>query len=225
MVAPSKQFPYENVRKRLTKKIQMLYNDLEFLGRYRVKEVECKNNHVKEKIKTKWIVVLSIIFIAALIFTIRMVFYKPFLVEGSSMAPTLKDSERILVDKAAKYTGGFHRGDIIVIHDKMSGRSFVKRLIGLPGDSIKMKDDQLYINGKKVEEPYLLEQKQEVEELGVTLTGDFEVEVPSGKYFVMGDNRLNSLDSRNGMGMPSDEDIIGTESLVFYPFGEMRQAK
>ncbi|MEC1592255.1 signal peptidase I [Bacillus spizizenii] len=186
--------------------------------------MNAKTITLKKKIKTKWIVVLSIIFIAALIFTIRMVFYKPFLVEGSSMAPTLKDSERILVDKAAKYTGGFHRGDIIVIHDKMSGRSFVKRLIGLPGDSIKMKDDQLYINGKKVEEPYLLEQKQEVEELGVTLTGDFEVEVPSGKYFVMGDNRLNSLDSRNGMGMPSDEDIIGTESLVFYPFGEMRQA-
>ncbi|MCY7922934.1 signal peptidase I [Bacillus spizizenii] len=187
--------------------------------------MNAKTITLKKKIKTKWIVVLSIIFIAALIFTIRMVFYKPFLVEGSSMAPTLKDSERILVDKAAKYTGGFHRGDIIVIHDKMSGRSFVKRLIGLPGDSIKMKDDQLYINGKKVEEPYLLEQKQEVEELGVTLTGDFEVEVPSGKYFVMGDNLLNSLDSRNGMGMPSDEDIIGTESLVFYPFGEMRQAK
>lgn len=53
MVAPSKQFPYENVRKRLTKKIQMLYNDLEFLGRYRVKEVECKNNHVKEKNKNQ----------------------------------------------------------------------------------------------------------------------------------------------------------------------------
>lgn len=66
------------------------------------------------------------------------------------MAPTLKDSERMLVDKAAKYTGGFHRGDIIVIHDEKSGRSFIKRLIGLPGDSIIMKDDQLYINGKKV---------------------------------------------------------------------------
>lgn len=103
--------------------------------------------------------------------------------------------------------------------------SFVKRLIGLPGDSIKMKNDQLYINDKKVEEPYLKEYKQEVKESGVTLTGDFEVEVPFGKYFVMGDNRLNSLDSRNGMGMPSEDDIIGTESFVFYPFGEMRQAK
>lgn len=72
---------------------------------------------------------------------------------------------------------------------------------------------------------YLKEYKQEAKESGVTLTGDFEVEVPTGKYFVMGDNRLNSLDSRNGMGMPSEDDIIGTESLVFYPFGEMRQAK
>lgn len=141
------------------------------------------------------------------------------------MAPTLQDSERILVDKAAKYTGGFHRGDIIVIHDKTSGRSSVKRLIGLPGDSVKMKDDQLYINDKKVEEPYLKEHQQEAKEIGVNLTGDFEAEVPYGKYFVMGDNRLNSMDSRNGMGMPSDEEIVGTESLVFYPFGEMRQAK
>ncbi|AFI26957.1 signal peptidase I [Bacillus stercoris] len=187
--------------------------------------MNAKTITLKKKIKIKWIVVLSIVVIAALIFTIRLVFFKPFLVEGQSMAPTIRDSERILVDKAVKWTGGFHRGDIIVIHDKMSGRSFVKRLIGLPGDSIKMKNDQLYINDKKVEEPYLKEQKQEVEKSGGTLTGDFEVEVPSGKYFVMGDNRLNSLDSRNGMGMPSEEDIIGTESLVFYPFGEMRQAK
>ncbi len=141
------------------------------------------------------------------------------------MAPTLKDSERIFVDKGAKYTGGFHRGDIIVIQDKTSGRSFIKRLIGLPGDSVKMRNDQLYINDKKVEEPYLKEHRQESKEMGVSLTADFEVEVPSGKYFVMGDNRLNSMDSRNGMGMPSEEDIVGTESLVFYPFGEMRQAK
>ncbi|WFA92592.1 signal peptidase I sipU [Bacillus subtilis] len=187
--------------------------------------MNAKTITLKKKIKIQTIVVLSIIMITALIFTIRLVFYKPFLIEGSSMAPTLKDSERILVDKAVKWTGGFHRGDIIVIHDKKSGRSFVKRLIGLPGDSIKMKNDQLYINDKKVEEPYLKEYKQEAKESGVTLTGDFEVEVPSGKYFVMGDNRLNSLDSRNGMGMPSEDDIIGTESLVFYPFGEMRQAK
>lgn len=60
---------------------------------------------------------------------------------------------------------------------------------------------------------------------GENLTSDFEAEVPAGKYFVMGDNRLNSVDSRNGMGMPSDEDIIGTESLVFYPFSEIRVAK
>ncbi|MFT4402189.1 signal peptidase I sipU [Bacillus sp. SW14] len=187
--------------------------------------MNAKKITLKKKRKTKWIVVFSIVLIAALILTIRMAFYRPFLVEGLSMAPTLQDSERILVDKAAKYTGGFHRGDIIVIHDKTSGRSSVKRLIGLPGDSVKMKDDQLYINDKKVEEPYLKEHQQEAKEIGVSLTGDFEAEVPSGKYFVMGDNRLNSMDSRNGMGMPSDEEIVGTESLVFYPFGEMRQAK
>ncbi|MGR6856293.1 signal peptidase I sipU [Bacillus halotolerans] len=186
--------------------------------------MNAKTITLKKKSKTKWIV-LSTACILAFIFMIRMAFYMPYLVEGSSMAPTLKDSERMLVDKAAKYTGGFHRGDIIVIHDEKSGRSFIKRLIGLPGDSIIMKDDQLYINGKKIDEPYLKEHKQEMQASGENLTSDFEADVPAGKYFVMGDNRLNSVDSRNGMGMPSDEDIIGTETLVFYPFSEIRVAK
>lgn len=141
------------------------------------------------------------------------------------MVQRLKTQKEFWLIKQSNGLAGFTEATSQSFMTKRAVSSFVKRIIGLPGDSIKMKNDQLYINDKKVEEPYLKEYKQDTKESGVTLTGDFEVEVPTGKYFVMGDNRLNSLDSRNGMGMPSEDDIIGTESLVFYPFGEMRQAK
>lgn len=64
--------------------------------------------------------------------------------------------------------------------------------------------------------------KKEAEKLGVSLTGDFgPVKVPKGKYFVMGDNRLNSMDSRNGLGLIAEDRIVGTSKFVFFPFNEM----
>ncbi len=92
----------------------------------------------------------------------------------------------------------------------------MKRLIGLPGDTVQMKDDTLYINGKKVSEPYLSENRKEAEAVGVKLTGDFgPVKVPEGKYFVMGDNRQRSMDSRNGLGLIDKNEWPGLHNLCF----------
>ncbi|MCY8136403.1 signal peptidase I, partial [Bacillus spizizenii] len=93
------------------------------------------------------------------------------------------------VNMTVKYIGEFKRGDIIVLNG--DDVHYVKRMIGLPGDTVEMKNDQLYINGKKVAEPYLKAYKKKAKNEGFdNLTDDFgPIKVPDDKYFVMGDNR------------------------------------
>lgn len=168
----------------------------------------------------------ALVIAIALALIIRIFLFEPYLVEGTSMDPTLHDGERLFVNKTIGYVGTLNRGDIVIIDGEDNSVHYVKRLIGMPGDTVSMKNDQLLINGEEVQEPYLTENKDQAEELGVHLTGDFgPIEVPEGKYFVMGDNRLNSMDSRNGLGLIDKNRIIGTSQFVFFPINEFRQTK
>lgn len=170
----------------------------------------------------EWVKAIIIAVLLALL--IRAFLFEPYLVEGTSMDPTLHDGERLFVYKTVKYVGEFKRGDIVIIDGDEKNVHYVKRLIGLPGDTVQMKDDTLYINGKKVSEPYLSENRKEAEAVGVKLTGDFgPVKVPEGKYFVMGDNRQRSMDSRNGLGLIDKKRVAGTSQFVFFPFNEIRK--
>ncbi|MFK8881918.1 MULTISPECIES: signal peptidase I sipT [Bacillus amyloliquefaciens group] len=181
---------------------------------------------VKRKSNTYWEWGKAIIIAVALALLIRHFLFEPYLVEGSSMYPTLHDGERLFVNKSVNYIGEIERGDIVIINGDTSKVHYVKRLIGKPGETVEMKNDTLYINGKKIDEPYLASNKKEAKKLGVNLTGDFgPVKVPKGKYFVMGDNRLNSMDSRNGLGLIAENRIVGTSKFVFFPFHDMRQTK
>ncbi len=102
----------------------------------------------------------------------------------------------------------------------------MKRLIGLPGDTIEMKNDNLFVNGKRFNEEYLKENKKDAHDIDLNLTGDFgPIKVPTDKYFVMGDNRQDSMDSRNGLGLFNKKDIVGVEELVFFPLDRIRHAK
>lgn len=169
----------------------------------------------------------AILIALALVLLIRTFIFEPYVVEGESMEPTLHDGEKLFVNKTINYLGGVKRGDIVIINGKDGQKiHYVKRLIGLPGDTIEMKDDTLYINGKKVDEPYLKENKAHAKEYEVHLTGDFgPVKVPKNDYFVMGDNRLNSMDSRNGLGLIEKDRVVGTSEFVFFPFSDIRQTK
>ncbi|WP_042357089.1 signal peptidase I [Bacillus rubiinfantis] len=162
----------------------------------------------------------SVIIALAIVFIVRTFFFSPYIVEGSSMEPTLYNQEKIFVNK----TVDFSRGDIIII--KGSDKNYVKRLIGFPGDKIEMKEDQLFVNGKKFEEPYLSDNLKEARQIGSRLTENFgPINVPKHYYFVMGDNRLYSMDSRNGLGFIKEERIVGKSEFVFYPFAEVRIVK
>lgn len=168
-----------------------------------------------------WIKALGIAVIIAII--IRTFLFTNYVVNGTSMMPTLQNNNRLIVNKFVYDLGKPHYGDIIIFH-ATSTQDFVKRVIGLPGDTIVYKNDQLYRNGKKVPEPYLvLYKKQTSGEFTqdfslIKLTG--KLKVPKGKLWVMGDNRLVSEDSRK-IGFIDENKVVGKVSLRYYPFSEI----
>ena len=175
----------------------------------------------------EWIKALLIAFGIAVI--IRYFLFTPIVVDGDSMMPTLEDGDRMIVNKIGYRIGDPKRFDIVVFHAP-EGKDYIKRVIGLPGDYIEYKDDQLYINGKPYDEPYLDQYKSELTE--GTLTQDFTLQdvdptlevIPEGYVFVMGDNRRYSKDSRH-IGIVSEDKIIGSTSIVFWPFDEIKIVK
>jgi signal peptidase I len=175
---------------------------------------------LKEELKS-WLITLFIAF--GVVMIVRTFLFAPYIVEGASMEPTLHNSEKIFVNKISS-SNSIQRGDIIIIEGPVD--SYVKRVIGLPGDKIKMENDQLFINNKPFNEDYLSFNREVAKKMGTNLTGDFgPVTVPKNQFFVMGDNRLVSMDSRNGLGLISKEDIVGKSEFVFYPFSEIRSVE
>ncbi|MFX3674126.1 MAG: signal peptidase I [Paenisporosarcina sp.] len=170
----------------------------------------------------EWTKALLIAF--GLAWLIRYLLFTPIVVEGESMMPTLENGERMIVNKIGYEIGKPDRFDIVVFH-ATEKKDYIKRVIGLPGDHVAYKDDQLFVNGDAIPEPYLDKYKAEI--TSGTLTENFTLEeytqmsvIPEGYVFVMGDNRLNSTDSRTIGVVPMDE-IIGSTSVIFWPLNEM----
>lgn len=164
----------------------------------------------------------AIIVTLVIVFIFRQFIFTPTIVRGESMMPTLQDGNRVMVVKMTE----INRFDEVVFKAIDSNDNYVKRVIGLPGDRITMKDDTLYINGKAYDEPYLDEYKDKLldEE---KLTGDFSLKeltnkgkVPEGQMFVLGDNRLYSKDSRSFGFVPMNR-IIGEVKIKFWPINEI----
>ncbi|MBM7692826.1 signal peptidase I [Peribacillus deserti] len=160
----------------------------------------------------------SILLAAAIAFVCRQFLFSPVTVYGESMSPTFKDKNRIIVTKVSK----IQHFDNVVFLAPDAEEHYIKRVIGLPGDTVQVKDDILYINGRKYEEPYLKENKENVPP-DLKLTGNFTLEevtgkakVPAGCLFVMGDNRLNSSDSRR-FGFIEKNSVIGEVVFRFLP--------
>jgi signal peptidase I len=155
---------------------------------------------------------------------IRTFFFSNYVVEGESMMPTLQDGNKLVVNKLGYQVGELNRFDVIVFHANEK-EDFVKRIIGLPGDKIEYRDDRLFINGQKYEEPFLEVYKQKSP--GIRITGDFSLKeitgentVPEGKLFVLGDNRLGSWDSRQ-FGFISATQVVGKVDLRYWPLDSM----
>ena len=163
-----------------------------------------------------WLV--SIIVAVALAFCIRTFLVEPYMVEGSSMYPTLKHHERLVVDKLSFFVGEPEKGEIVVFrYPKDESRDFIKRVIAVAGQTVKVDydNDQIIVDGVVLDEPYI-----EGSTYGNNI-GDNEIPevIPEGKIFVMGDNRKDSMDSRSTkIGLIDVDDVIGKAQFVVYPF-------
>lgn len=134
------------------------------------------------------------------------------IVEGESMDPTLADGDRIIFNKFVYLIGKPDRGDVIIIQRPL--KNYVKRIIALPGETIEMKNHTLYINNEKFEQMVLTKD-------AVDYTGSFgPIEIPEDNFFVMGDNRAISKDSRNGLGLINRDEVIGRSEFIVYPFSD-----
>ena len=131
------------------------------------------------------------------------------LVKGSSMYPTLRNNDIMILDKFSYNSKGIKRFDIVVIREGED--CIIKRIIGLPGEKIEYKNNYLYINGKYVEEKFKHTR---------TLDYDEVKKVPNGMYFVLGDNRLNSTDSRI-LGFIPKQDVLGHATYTIFPFDRL----
>lgn len=171
----------------------------------------------------------AIVFAILVAFVIKQFLFTPVLVKGASMMPTLEDKDRVIINRIGPKIKSIDRFDVVVVENVHLNNNveenIIKRIIGLPGDKIEYKNDQLYINGEKFSEPYLDQFKKELQDTG-SLTYDFtldqllgETTVPEGHYFVLGDNRRVSNDSRNpDIGFIPKDKIMGTTSIICWPF-------
>lgn len=170
-------------------------------------------SEIKKENKIKKIILeyLPYILVIIGIILIKQFVVAPIKVNGDSMNKTLRDGDIMILNRLDYKFGEIKRFDVIVIDD---GEEYIiKRVIGLPNETVSYVDNELFVDGKKVDETY-----------GYGNTRDFEVKVPKNKYFVLGDNRENSMDSRH-FGAFSNDTILGRAKLVIFPFSRFGNKK
>lgn len=190
-----------------------------------MKIIEASENkeHAQKSVwkRELWSWVTTIAVVVLIVLFVRSYLFTNYIVYGQSMMPTIQDGERIIVNKIGyDINGGPERFDLVIFHADEE-TDYIKRIIGLPGDHIAYEDDVLYVNGEPYEEPFLDGYKEEYGK--VPFTEDFTLEeltkeevVPEGQVFVLGDNRRNSLDSRQ-IGFIDKETLVGKANLSYWP--------
>jgi len=155
-----------------------------------------------------WVRDIAVAVIAAVL--IIFFLYRPVIVEGTSMLPRLEDSDRLVINEFVYHFTAIERGDVVVFHyPRNPEESYIKRVIALPGDRLRIDHGTVWVNGKRVDEPYVpdgyKDYRSRVEEV-----------VPAGYYFMMGDHRSVSSDSRE-FGPVERSLIYGKAVFVYWP--------
>lgn len=181
------------------------------------KQEKPKKNMKKEILS--WVLTLGSAVVIALL--IRTFLFEPIRVDGASMMDTLENGEVMFVTKPEYLFGQPQRGDVVICRYPGRTEYFVKRLMGIPGDTIRVVNNVVFINGEQMDEPYLTDERNDD---GFSMS-DFVL--GEDEYFVMGDNRDNSHDCRNyyGYGKPAAltrDQIIGHVRCVLFPFNRIR---
>lgn len=152
--------------------------------------------------------------IVLIVVLVRSFIITPVRVNGSSMESTLQDGNILLLEK---YDKNYKRFDIVVA--EYAGEKLIKRVIGLPGDTVEYRSNILYINGERISEPFINEDTEDfsLRQLGYD-------KIPEGHYFIVGDNRDDSLDSRY-LGLFKKESIEGKVIFRIFPFNKFGKIK
>lgn len=161
----------------------------------------------------------GIVVVMALMVMCYLFLFGPQQISGASMEPNFHDGEYILTNKIIYKFWLPQRGDIVIFKSPRNKEiDYIKRILGLPGDTVSLKNNSFYVNGQKLDEPYL--------EPGVYIFGgsylheNQEVTIPEGKYFTSGDNRPHSSDSRE-FGPIAKEDFIGKALIRYWPLSKL----
>ncbi len=156
-----------------------------------------------------------VIFAGAIFLVLYLLVMQPHKIKGASMEPNFHDGEYLLTDKITYRFNSPQRGDVIIFRAPGdSGDDFIKRIIGLPGETVSVKNGRVYVNDNPLDEKYLPDDL-------ITSPGNFLVEdrpqvVPQGRFFVLGDNRNHSQDSRN-FGFIERSSIVGRAWFLYWP--------
>lgn len=173
---------------------------------------------MSEKVKKEifeWIKVFALAIVFAFIIT---QFIKPTLVRGDSMYSTLEEGDYLIINRMSYKFKEPQHGDIIVFESDLQqedgkSKDLVKRVIGVEGDRVEIKNSKVYVNGKELDEPYIHDENTD---------GDIDTVVPKDCVFVLGDNREISLDSRyDSVGFINESDILGKVFVRLYPFNKV----
>lgn len=156
-----------------------------------------------------------VVFAIGIFFFVYLLIMRPHKIKGQSMQPNFPDAEYLLTEKVTYYLKKPVRGDVVVFTPPVSETDeYIKRVIALPGDTVMVSDGKVYVNGQVLVEPYLDETVYTFDE-GFLGEG-VEFTVPEGKYFVMGDNREHSSDSR-AFGPVAFNKISGRAWVIYWP--------
>lgn len=178
-----------------------------------------KNNKVPNRyLSTIWEFLKIVIIAVVIVLPIRYFLFQPFIVKGESMVPNFQSGDYLIVDEISYRIKGFRRGDVVVLKYPLDlSQRFIKRIIGLPGETIEIKDGEITISkdGKSL----TLNEKKYLPKL-LTTDGNVHTTLSSDQYFVLGDNRQFSYDSRRWGALPK-EDIIGRALFRILPIQTM----
>jgi signal peptidase I len=143
----------------------------------------------------------TVLLALAIVLPIRFFIFEPFVVKGTSMEPNFHQGDYLIIDKLSFRFRPPQRGEVIIFNYPLNPKQrFIKRIIGLPGEKVQIKEGRVEINGKPLQERYLPE--------NILTPGELEMTIPENQYFVLGDNRLSSLDSRQWGSLPR-RNIVG----------------
>lgn len=176
-------------------------------------------------IYTFFIDTVQTLLLTASVFLVVYIFlFRPFEVNGQSMYPTFHNGELVLTNLISLKTGLPQRGDVVVMQAPDDPeKDYIKRVVGMPGDSVMLKDGDVYVNNRKLDEGAYLASDVKTSG-GAFISNGQTVFVPPGEYFVMGDNRPNSKDSR-ALGFIKQTALIGKSFFVYWPPDRMKLVK